>query len=259
MPAKEAGTIVERMVACLSHAAFQQHRETRGIQFGVIARDRHQTAFGDIEGNDGDVRRGVALPRAVGRRDWIGVLRGKQIVERHDPVGKMAAKTAHVTDGEHVGCHCHGELAMIERSDAAAGDQRLGADPRQRGDGFGAAAQERQRRCDHSGAQHTERDEDALDDVGQLDDDDEVGRQPHLAQPPGDGRHDAVGLGIGQPARRAIGEGLAVRRIHQRESVGTPPRVMAEHLVDGDGGRALRRRRRGNGRIAEDHCSVRSG
>ena len=123
---------------------------------------------------------------------------------------------------------------MIEAADMAAGDQRLGADPRQRGDRIGAAPQQRQRRRNHAGPHHAENGEDVFDDIGQLDADDGVGRQLHVAQPPGDRRDHAVGLGEGQAPRRAVGESFAVRRIGKRQRFGPPPRDAAENLVDGD-------------------------
>ena len=126
------------------------------------------------------------------------------------------------------------ELAMIEIADAAAGDQRLGADARERGDRVGAAPQQRQRRRDHSRPQHAKHRQDVFDDVGQLDADDGVGRQAHAAQPPGDRRDHAVGLGIGQAPRSAVGEVFPVRRIGERERVGSPLGEAAEHLVDAD-------------------------
>jgi hypothetical protein len=117
----------------LSEAAFEQHRETAGEQFGVIARDRHQTAFSYVERDGGDVRGGIRRPPAR-----LG------IVERHHPVGKIVSKSAYVTDGKHVRGDRRGVLAVVERADAAAGEQRLGADAGKRGDGVGAAAQQGQ-------------------------------------------------------------------------------------------------------------------
>ena len=217
----------------------------------MIARDRHDTAFADVESDCGDVGGGIVVPLAIERRRRIERLRAQQIVERHHAVGQVFSEAADVADGEYVGGDGHGELAMIERADTAAGDQCFGADARQRRDGIGAAPQKRQRRDDHSRAQYAEYGENVLDDVGQLDADDGVGRQSHAAQPPGDRRDRTVGLGVGQPSRLAVGEAFAVDRVNEGERVGMAPRMAAEYRLDGHGVRAARRRR-----IAEDHCSA---
>jgi hypothetical protein len=146
---------------------------------------------------------------------------------------------------------------MGERADAPASDQRLGADARECRDGVGAATQERQWRDNHSRAQYAEYHQDAFDDVGQLDADNSVGRQSHVAQPPGDRRDHAVGFGIGEAAWFAVGEGLAVRRIRKCECIGTPLCMAAEDLVDGDAARAVRWLGCCERSIAEDHCSAR--
>ena len=223
----------------------------------MTARDRHDAAFADVEGDDGDVRGGIAPPLAIGRRSGID-LGCEQILERHHAVRQIIAETAHVTDGKHVRADGHGKLAVIERADAAACDQRLGADPRQRGDGIGAATKQRQRRGDHAGAPYSERRQNILGDIGQLDSNNAVGRQPHLAQPGGDGCDDAVGLRIGEAMRRPVGKGFAVGRVDQRQRVGTAPCLTAENVVDGDGVRSVRLSG-GGGRRAEDHCCARLG
>ncbi len=69
---------------------------------------------------------------------------------------------------------------------------------------------------------------------------------------------DAVGLRIGEAMRLAVGKGLAVGRVDQRQRVGTALCVAAEDVVDGDGVGAVRRRAGGR-LIAEDHCSARLG
>ena len=67
---------------------------------------------------------------------------------------------------------------MLEIADAAAGDERFGADAGQRGDGVGAPPQQWQRRGDQPGAQHAENGQNILDDVRHLDADDGVGGSP---------------------------------------------------------------------------------
>jgi len=79
----------------------------------------------------------------------------------------------------------------------------------------------------------------------------------HAAQPPGDRRHHAVGLGIGQAPRRAIGEAFAVWWIGERRRIGSPFGEAAEHLVDADADLSAWRLRRSLSGIAEDHCSAR--
>ena len=118
----------------------------------------------------------MLCPFAIERRHRIKLFGGEQIVERHDAVGQVGAKAADIADRKHVGRNAHGELTMIEAADMAAGDQRLGADPLQRGDRIGAAPQQRQRCRNHAGPHHAENGENVFDDVGQLDADDGVGR-----------------------------------------------------------------------------------
>ena len=122
------------------------------------------------------------------------------------------------------------------------------------GDRVGAPPQQRQRRRDHAGAQHAEHGQKVLDDIGQLDADDGVGRQTHAAQAARDRRHHAVGLGKGEPARRAVGEARAVRRVDQRERVGMAPGEVTEHVSMVSGLPAAR-----PPELAEDHCSARFG
>ena len=83
----------------------------------------------------------------------IGLVGAEEVVERHDPVRQIAAEAADIADREDVGGDVHRQLAQIDVADASAGDQRLGADQRQRGDGVGRAPQERERRGDQPGAQ----------------------------------------------------------------------------------------------------------
>ena len=66
-----------------------------------------------------------------------------------------------------------------------------------------------------------------------------VGR-PMRRSRAGNRRDHAVGLGIGQATRRAVGEALAVRRVGERQRVGPPLRDAAEQLVDGDAAAGLR-------------------
>ena len=55
--------------------------------------------------------------------------------------------------------------------------------------------------------------------------------QAHAAQPPGDRRDHAIGLRIGEAARRAVGEAVAVGRVEQRNVVGPPLRRPPQQLV----------------------------
>ena len=171
------------------------------------------------------------------------------------PSGRFSPNAQTITDGKHLGGDLHRESAVVERADAAAGDQRLGADARERGRPLGAPPKQRQRRRDHAGAPDAEHGQNILDDIRQLDADDGVGRQPHAAQPPGDRGNHAIGLGIGEAARLAVGEARAVRRIDQRQRIGTAPREVTEHVsIDRFTSPDSRRCR-----IAEDHCSARFG
>jgi hypothetical protein len=239
--------------------ALEQHEERSRDQFGMIARHRHEAPFAHVEGDRRKVRRRGGLPLALERRDGVELVGREQIVERHHAVRQVGAEAAHVADGEHFRGHAHAERAVLEIADAPAGDQRLGADAGERGDRVGAAPQKRQRRDDHSRPQYAKHRQDVFDDVRHLHADDGIDRQAHAAQPPGDRRHHAVGLGIGQAPRSAVGEVFPVRRVGERWRIGSPLGEAAEHLVDADADLAAWRLRRSLSGIAEDHCSARFG
>ena len=238
----------------LHQPAFQQHAKPTGQQLQMTARHRHDAGLADVEGDGRKVSGRIARPFAIEQRYRVELFGREQIVERHHAVGQVGAKAADIADRKHVGRNPHGELAVIDAPDMAASDERLGADARERCDRFGPAPQQRQGRGDHAGPHHAENGENVLDDVGQLDADDGVGRQLHLAQAPGDRRDHAVGLGKSEAPRRAVGESFAVRRVGQRQRLGPALRDAAENLVDGDAARALLRLRvRG---LTKDHCSA---
>ncbi len=222
----------------LRDAAFEQYRETARQQFGVAARDRHNTAFADIEGDGRDMGGRVAPNLLLARRRRIEIFRREQIGERHHAIREILSEAAHVADGKHVGRHRHGGLSLVERADAIAGDQHLRPDARERRDRIGTAVKQRQRRDDHSRPQHRKRRQKTCGDIGQLNADDRVGGQPHVAQARGNGRHDAVGFRVGEPIWAAIGESGAIGRIGERESVGTAQRLAVENAVEGEGGPA---------------------
>ncbi len=81
-------------------------------------------------------------------------------------------------------------------------------------------------------AQHAEQRDHALDGVGKLQSDHSVGGKPQPAQPGGKGRNSTVGLGIGQSARRPVGEALAVVRIEQRQVFGLAHAGGALQLIE---------------------------
>ena len=228
----------------------------------MIARDRQQAVFADVERDGRDMGGGIGLPLPLERRHGVELFGVEQIVERHDAVGERFAEAADIADRKHLGGCAQRQLSVIEGAGLAArhltaGDQRLGADARQRGDHVGAAPQQRQRRDDHARPQHAEHGQHVLDDVGQLHADDGIGRKPHAAQPSGDRRHHAVGFGIGEPPRRAVGERPAVWRVDQRQRVGPPLRGAADELIERHA--ALPLQRGGGSGLAQDHCSVRCG
>jgi hypothetical protein len=245
-------------VGVLRQAALDQHDERSRDQLGVVARYRHQAPFGCVEGDRCEVRRRIRLPLTLERRNGVELVGREQVVERHHAVGQLRAEAAHIADGKHFGGHAHAELAVLEIADAAAGDQRLGADAGKRRNRIGAAPEKRERRDDHSCPQYAEHRQKIFDDVGHLHADDGVDRQAHAAQPPGDRRDHAIGLGIGEAPRRTVGEAFAIGRIGQRRRAGPPFREAAEHLVDTDADLATWLCRR-VGRVAENHCSVRFG
>ena len=266
MPAKDAGAMADSTLASCSSPAFKQRAQSAGQKLEMTARNRHRTILADFERRHRDMGGGIAV--AVERRHGIEFRRREQIVERHHAVGKIDAEAADIADRKHFRGDVHGKLTMLETADAAAGDQRFGADPRQRRDHIGAPPQQRQRRRDQSGAQHAENGQNILDDVRHLDADDGVGRQSHAAQPAGDRRDHAVGLGIGQPQRRPVGKFLPVRRVGERDRPGPPRRRAAKQFVERDtaltsAARRLRRlwepRESWAYRSSAHHCRVFAG
>ena len=114
----------------------------------------------------------------------------------------------------------------------------LGADTRQRGRGIAATEQRRQGGEGHARAQHAEHRQKMVGRVGQMNADDGVGRQSHVAQPRRDGADDPVRRGVVQPQRAAAGEACAVERIDQRGGIGASPGVTAKKLVQRQRGAA---------------------
>ncbi len=90
------------------------------------------------------MRATIALTLGILRLDRVEFFRGEQIVKRHNPVGKIVSKSTHIADGKDVRCDRQRVLTVVECADAAAGEQRLGADAGEPGDGIGAAAQQGQ-------------------------------------------------------------------------------------------------------------------
>ena len=219
----------------LADGAFEQHREPARQQFGMAARNRHDSAFADIEGDRRDMGGGVASRWLIlgGRR--IRPFRREQVGERDRAVGKIFTEAAHITDGKHVRSDAHRALRLIEGADAIAGDDGLGADARKRRRRIGAPAQQRQRRDDHAGPQHGERRQEIFNDVRQVDGDDRIGWQSHVAQARRERAHRAIGLRIGQAARLTADGGRAVCRIDKGGRIGTAPGMAAENVVNREG------------------------
>jgi hypothetical protein len=222
----------------LCNAAFEQDREPARQQFGVTACDRHDAALADIESDRGDMGRGAApiVVRLWRRR--IGNRGGEQVGERHDAVGQIFAEAAHIANGKYVGGDVHRAFGLVECADTVAGDDGLGADARQRRRRIGPAVEQGQGGDDHPGAQHRKRRQKMLGHVGQLNTDDRVGRQSHVAQPRGDGADNAIGIGVGEAMRLAAGKARAVERIDQRRRVRPASRVAAENVVERQRGAA---------------------
>jgi len=127
-----------------------------------------------------------------------------------------------------------GKAAMIGRANAIHGDQRAGAG---RGDGSGAvrsAPQQWQRRSDQAGAQHAEQCEHGFHRVRHLHSNDGVAREPVGAQSRGDRGNGPIGLGIGEAARHARSEVLAIGCIDQGDIVGPPRNGGTEQVVKGN-------------------------
>jgi hypothetical protein len=222
----------------LRNPAFEQDRKPARQQFGMTARDRHAAAFADIEGDRRDMGGGIA-PAMVGP-GWrrLRNFRGQQVGERHYAVRKIFAEAAHITDGEDIGGDVHGALGVVEAADAVAGDDCLGADAGKRGRRIGAAIEQRQGGDDHPRPQHGKRRQKVLDGIGQLNADDRICRQSHVAQPRGNGGHNAIGFGVGEAMRVSAGKTCAVTWIDERKSVRPALRVAAENIVERERGAA---------------------
>ena len=131
------------------------------------------------------------------------------------------AEAADVADREHLRRHLHGELAMIDSR--RCGDvvmMALAPMPAERRGGLGAPPQQRQRRRDHvrraarRGASARSRPcwAAAMPTTVSV-------CRPSRRSRRRDRRDDAVGLGVGEAARRAVGEARAVGRIDERDRV----------------------------------------
>jgi hypothetical protein len=127
---------------------------------------------------------------------------------------------------------------MVEGADASAGDDRLGADARKRGRRFAAAVQQGQHGHDHTRPQNRQRRQETLDDIWQLNADDRVGRQAHVAQPDRNGADNAIGVGISDAMAASAGKACAVERVDQRKRAGPALKVMAEKVVESERGSA---------------------
>lgn len=178
----------------------------------------------------------LAWSASIGAR--IRNVRRQQVGERHHAVGKILAEAAHITYGKDIGGDIHGALGMVEGADAVAGDDSLSADAGQRGRRIGAAVEQGQCGDDHSGPQDGKRRHKILDDVGQLNADDRIGRQSHVTQPRGHRTHDAIGFGIGNAMRASAGKACAVERVDQRQRVRPASSVAAENVVERERGSA---------------------
>ena len=194
------------------------------------ARDRHNAAFADVESDRRDVGGGIA-PAVVSLR-WLSNFRRQQVGERHHAVRQLLAEAAYVANGKHVGSDVHGALSVVERADVIAGDDCLSADTGERDRRVVATVEQRQRGHDHLRPQHAERRQKILDDIGQLNADDRVGRQSHIAQPRRNGTHNAIGFGVGEVTWVSAGKACAVERVDQRQRVRPALSVAMENVVE---------------------------
>ncbi len=193
----------------------------------------------------------MARPR---RRVGEFLAAGKAGVERHDAVRQLAPETADVADGEELDRGFDRHVGGAGVADARGGDDRLGADLAERGDDLLLAPEQRQRDGDHAGAQHAEQRDDAFHRVAELDRDHGVGGQAEAAQLGGDRGDRPVGVAIGQPARRAVGDAATVGRIGHRQAVRVAHAGAPEQAVEG---RAVMHHGRGAAVfvVAQDHVA----
>jgi hypothetical protein len=192
--------------------------------------------------------------RNLGRRR--GRRFGVEVVEADHAVGEAGPEAAYLANLEHIGRHMHRELAMIDRADAAADDERTRADAAERRGAIGLPPQQRQRRGDQAGAQDAEQRQGGVDRIGHLQADDLIGLQAETAQSRRDRVDHAVGLHIGEAAWRGARDGRGVWWVDQRDGVGAARKSAPKYVVE--------RRAPGLGehcgmlwrRLPEDHCSL---
>ena len=128
------------------------------------------------------------------------------------------------------------------------GHDRLGADAAERRDDLALAPQQRQRRRDHAGAQHAEQRQRRSRPCWATASPTTVSVcRPSPRKRAAIAEIDAVGLRISQPARRAVGEAVAVRRIGQRDRVGLAHAGAAEQVVERGAAAAASLPRHGRG------------
>ena len=226
---------VESMHGVLREAAFEQHARGRRRS----ARQWLRATGTRPSAATSQVMTARCAPGPAGARSPSsgGIGSSLSAVNRSSngttPSGGVAAEAADIADRKDLGGDLHGEVEMIDRADPPAHDQRIGADAararpphsaRRHNSGSGIAI---------SPARSTPSSVSTLSTVLAICMPTIASRvQPHAAQPPGDGRDHAIGLRIGEAARLAVGEAVAVGRIEQRNVVGPPLRRPAEQLVE---------------------------
>ncbi len=240
----------------LLEPALEQDGEATRCQFGVAARDRDRAIGADIPGDDGEMRgRSRRIRTVLGRGQRIGRFEREQVVERHHAVGHVPSEAADEADMEGLDRGLHGVIELIVRADAPAHDQRTGTGATERVGDIGPPPQQRQRHRDHSGAQHRQERQHALDAVAELQADDRVRAHADPAQPAGDRRNHAIGLCIGEGAGREVGETLAVGWVDQRDRIRPPFDGATKQVVEGRATANARVHRFAVG-FAEDHGAV---
>ena len=260
---KGRGAIAERMLASCAKRLSNSTRKARREQFGMIARDRHQAAFADIEGDRRrHARRHCSAARDRAAESGSSFSAVEQIVERHHAVGQVAAEAAHIADGKDFRRDVQRELAMIEAADSRPQVISALAPMRaERRDRVGAPPQQRQRRRDHSRAQHAEHGRGHSRRYSAIG----CRRRRRSADPCARSRP-AIAVTMRSASAKVSRRGapsVNVCRFGASTSASASGRrcgAAAEQFVDGDavcaGAEAAPLRRLG---IAEDHCSVRFG
>ncbi len=214
-------------------AGLQKHRKPAGDDLHLRPRHGAQAVRRDVEGDD------VGPARIAIEDIAMRVVSESDVVERRHSLRHVAAEHADMADRERFGCRVHRDLGVVDAVDPGRADDAARADAVQRVGQFRLAPELRQQRHDQPGAHRRQHRQRRLDRVRQLDCDDRSRRQRGIKEMRSEVGDGAIGLRVGQPARRLAGHALLVDRVGERVGVRFAGDAAAEQIVE--------RRRAGHG------------